>query len=199
MGRQRTVDRLSIIRAPERVLRYSLWPARPGFFSPMPCRGGYSCCEWLEKNNRSLRRSGTTTNQHRRRAWAGSAGYRRHPTRQKKRVLASLRADQLKPLECELKDWRAEPSALGMIRIPHGAHCPGSFSVETCRLKSAKFCNLFIDWGDSGSGGWCEIEWFISPHALLNARCPGKILAPDPRAVLEAARTEADSADVDDF
>ena len=36
--------------------------------------------------------------------------------------------------------------------------------------------------------GWSEVEWFLTPHVLLNGECPAEVLAHDPQAVVEAAR-----------
>lgn len=38
--------------------------------------------------------------------------------------------------------------------------------------------------------GWGEAEWFRSPHVLLDGATPAEMLARDPAAVLQAARTE---------
>lgn len=38
--------------------------------------------------------------------------------------------------------------------------------------------------------GWGEVEWFLSPHALLDERSPAEELAISPERVLQAARTE---------
>lgn len=38
--------------------------------------------------------------------------------------------------------------------------------------------------------GWGEVEWFLSPHALLDGATPADMLATDPDRVLQAARTE---------
>jgi len=38
--------------------------------------------------------------------------------------------------------------------------------------------------------GWGEVEWFLSPHALLNGAAPAQVLATDPAAVLQAANGE---------
>jgi hypothetical protein len=43
--------------------------------------------------------------------------------------------------------------------------------------------------GSSGSG-WSEIEWFITPHALLEAHAPADALLVDPARVLKAAEAE---------
>jgi hypothetical protein len=47
--------------------------------------------------------------------------------------------------------------------------------------------------GSSGSG-WSEIEWFITPHALLEARAPADALLVDPARVLKAAEAEFSEA-----
>ena len=44
--------------------------------------------------------------------------------------------------------------------------------------------------GRGGASGWREVEWFHSPHALLDGRRPCEVLREDPDAVLEAARVE---------
>ncbi|WP_234455788.1 hypothetical protein [Stenotrophomonas sp. S41] len=38
--------------------------------------------------------------------------------------------------------------------------------------------------------GWGEIEWFLSPHALLEGASPAAALAEDPASVLSAAQSE---------
>lgn len=38
--------------------------------------------------------------------------------------------------------------------------------------------------------GWGEVEWFLTPHALLDGAAPAEVLATDPEGVLQAARTE---------
>lgn len=43
--------------------------------------------------------------------------------------------------------------------------------------------------------GWGEVEWFLSPHALLNGQSPSTVLATDPAGVLLAARTEFETHD----
>lgn len=43
--------------------------------------------------------------------------------------------------------------------------------------------------GSSGSG-WSEIEWFITPHSLLQAYAPAEVLQVNPAGVLEAAEAE---------
>lgn len=40
--------------------------------------------------------------------------------------------------------------------------------------------------------GWGEVEWFLSPHILLDGACPAEALAIDPQKVLQVARTEFD-------
>lgn len=40
--------------------------------------------------------------------------------------------------------------------------------------------------------GWGEVEWFLSPHILLDGATPAKALAIDPQKVLQVARTEFD-------
>jgi len=47
--------------------------------------------------------------------------------------------------------------------------------------------------GSSGSG-WSEIEWFITPHALLEAHAPADALLVDPARVLKAADAEFSEA-----
>lgn len=48
---------------------------------------------------------------------------------------------------------------------------------------------LYLREGSSGSG-WSEIEWLMTPHALLEARAPADLLPLDPNKVLGAAETE---------
>lgn len=38
--------------------------------------------------------------------------------------------------------------------------------------------------------GWGEVEWFLSPHVLLDDRPPCEVLGESPKSVLEAARVE---------
>ncbi|WP_414486994.1 hypothetical protein [Stenotrophomonas maltophilia] len=38
--------------------------------------------------------------------------------------------------------------------------------------------------------GWGEVEWFLTPHALLDGATPADMLATDPDRVLQAVRTE---------
>ncbi len=38
--------------------------------------------------------------------------------------------------------------------------------------------------------GWGEVEWFLSPHGLLDGATPAGMLAIDPQRVLQVARTE---------
>jgi len=38
--------------------------------------------------------------------------------------------------------------------------------------------------------GWREVEWFLSPHVLLNGDPPYDVLRENPSGVLEAARVE---------
>ena len=38
--------------------------------------------------------------------------------------------------------------------------------------------------------GWGEVEWFLSPHALLDGASPAELLAADPIRVLQAAHIE---------
>lgn len=38
--------------------------------------------------------------------------------------------------------------------------------------------------------GWGEVEWFLTPHTLLDARSPAEILPVEPAKVLEVARRE---------
>ncbi|MBK0053066.1 hypothetical protein IAE41_02255 [Stenotrophomonas sp. S39] len=38
--------------------------------------------------------------------------------------------------------------------------------------------------------GWGEVEWFLSPHVLLDGDVPASTLGTDPVRVLHAARTE---------
>ncbi|MNN04252.1 hypothetical protein D3C81_1169730 [compost metagenome] len=38
--------------------------------------------------------------------------------------------------------------------------------------------------------GWGEVEWFLSPHALLSGMSPAELLANAPDEVLCAAQTE---------
>lgn len=40
--------------------------------------------------------------------------------------------------------------------------------------------------------GWGEVEWFLSPHILLDGATPAKALAIDPQKVLQVARAEFD-------
>lgn len=46
--------------------------------------------------------------------------------------------------------------------------------------------------------GWGEVEWFLSPHALLDGATPAAILTVDPARVLRAARVEFKSANAAD-
>ena len=43
---------------------------------------------------------------------------------------------------------------------------------------------------DLRTTGWGEVEWFLTPHVLLNGESPAEVLQQDPQAVLEAARME---------
>jgi len=43
------------------------------------------------------------------------------------------------------------------------------------------------------STGWGEVEWFLSPHALLDGATPAATLAVEPLRVLRAARAEFES------
>ena len=43
------------------------------------------------------------------------------------------------------------------------------------------------------STGWGEVEWFLSPHALLNGNQPAEVLTVDPARVLGAVRIEFES------
>lgn len=38
--------------------------------------------------------------------------------------------------------------------------------------------------------GWHEVEWFVTPHVLLNSRAPAEVLATDPALGLVTARIE---------
>jgi hypothetical protein len=38
--------------------------------------------------------------------------------------------------------------------------------------------------------GWVELEWFISPHVLLDGATPAEILVTAPNRVLAAAELE---------
>lgn len=44
--------------------------------------------------------------------------------------------------------------------------------------------------GQGGKSGWREVEWFHSPHALLDGQRPCDVLRDDANAVFEAARVE---------
>ncbi|OCG82137.1 hypothetical protein LMG667_19725 [Xanthomonas euvesicatoria] len=44
--------------------------------------------------------------------------------------------------------------------------------------------------GQRRTTGWGEVEWFHSPHVLLDGATPAQVLASDPARVLQAARTE---------
>lgn len=44
--------------------------------------------------------------------------------------------------------------------------------------------------GRGGASGWREVEWFHSPHALLDGRRPCEVLREDPNVVFDAARVE---------
>ena len=39
-------------------------------------------------------------------------------------------------------------------------------------------------------GGWSEVEWFLSPHVLLDGCPPYEVMACNPKTVLNAARVE---------
>ncbi len=41
--------------------------------------------------------------------------------------------------------------------------------------------------------GWGEVEWFLSPHVLLDGDSPAAVLTADPARVLRAARLEFES------
>lgn len=43
--------------------------------------------------------------------------------------------------------------------------------------------------GSTGSG-WSEVEWLMTPHALLEAQRPVELLSFDPAKVLSAAEVE---------
>lgn len=43
---------------------------------------------------------------------------------------------------------------------------------------------------DRRTTGWGEVEWFLTPHVLLNGECPAEVLQNYPQAVFEAARIE---------
>lgn len=43
--------------------------------------------------------------------------------------------------------------------------------------------------------GWDEVEWFLSPHALLDATPPAEVLSVDSVRVLRAVRIEFQSSD----
>lgn len=45
---------------------------------------------------------------------------------------------------------------------------------------------------EEGEQGWCEVTWFMTPHALLEGRAPVEVLEESPERVLEAARREFD-------
>ncbi|EJP77624.1 hypothetical protein [Stenotrophomonas muris] len=40
------------------------------------------------------------------------------------------------------------------------------------------------------STGWGEVEWLLSPHALLDGAAPAEVLVSDSASVLKAARAE---------
>ena len=40
------------------------------------------------------------------------------------------------------------------------------------------------------TSGWGEVEWFLSPHVLLDSQPPADLLPRDPAAVLAAARKQ---------
>ena len=59
-------------------------------------------------------------------------------------------------------------------------------------LKVLRDCGPFErePGGMSRTTGWGEVEWFLSPHALLYGARPAEVLAIDSARVLQVARTE---------
>jgi hypothetical protein len=43
---------------------------------------------------------------------------------------------------------------------------------------------------DRLTSGWAEVEWFLTPHALLDGASPAEVLASDPARVLAVAQNE---------
>jgi hypothetical protein len=59
-------------------------------------------------------------------------------------------------------------------------------------LKVLRDSGLFLreQGGLRRTTGWGEVEWFLSPHALLNGATPAEMIAIEPERVLHAAQIE---------
>lgn len=107
-----------------------------------------------------------------------------------------LTADQLGPFATEqckcgqlLAVYLTEPShhfRYPIWQFQSDGHA-GAHFVEI--LSIMREYGTFLD-KDGRSSGWGEVEWFLSPHVLLNNECPADALRNDPQAVLNAARIE---------
>lgn len=79
-------------------------------------------------------------------------------------------------------------------RYPTWQFCPDGQPVEHLTeiiavLRNSGVFQQEVD-GLRRTTGWGEVEWFLSPHALLDGAAPAAKLSTEPARVLSAARIE---------
>lgn len=104
---------------------------------------------------------------------------------------ARLAADW--PVETpELKAKREAGKALGAYDDTRCLWCSPKFQFLDGELipETSEVLKILRIAGCQGPGGWGEIEWFLSPHVLLDDLSPSEVLIRDPTAVLKAVRAQ---------
>lgn len=104
-----------------------------------------------------------------------------------------LEADVLARLDIDHKALTALRRARKLLAVWHQPdnrylYPPYQFT-ETGVIAEMEPLLAYLLEGSTGSG-WNEIEWLMTPHALLAAQTPAELLPFDPERVLQAAEVE---------
>lgn len=87
--------------------------------------------------------------------------------------------------------WRRRRRVLAVWHAPDHQYFypPGQFDEAGPRWEMSAVLGYLNDESLSGSG-WGEIEWFVTPHTLLDGQLPLDLLSHDPRRVLSVVHEE---------
>ena len=95
--------------------------------------------------------------------------------------------------EVTLRSWREEKRILAVWHEPVGAYLYPDFQFDQNGLieQVPALLSCFDRYlGHVWEDTWLIVEWFISPHLLLDGNTPAEVLALDPRLVLEVGRED---------
>ena len=103
------------------------------------------------------------------------------------------KADVLRALsigEPTLEQWRINRLFLSVWDVPSGEYFYPPFQFFEGRVIPA--VASIMSWLEpySNGSGWGEVEWWLSPHSLLDGKSPADIFQVEPARVLMIAEQE---------